>query len=261
MYLSALATSLPLNFDSALRQLTELGFRYVDVVALTDRPSAHGETLADTGLLVSCAALGRGLAEGHTLDATDRAVRRAVLDEVKRQIDDAARLGVTHCYLVPGLDASPAGLARFTEICQLLADYAARRMIEVCVEHIPGRALPTVAATLAWLEQVRHENLKLLLDVGHCLISDEDPAQAIVQSGRRLGYVHLDDNDSVGDLHWPLLTGRLTSEMLEAVLTVLKMAPEDMPVSLELNPNNPDPLKALQDGKRVVEKLGGNLVG
>src|SRR5262249_6550514 len=149
MYLSALATSLPLDFESALRQLAELDFRYVDVVALGDRPSAHREALAETGLLVSCASLGRGLADGQVLDAPAVAVRRATVEAVKRQIDDAARLGATSCYLVPGLDARPEGLARFSDACTLLADYAGRRMIDLCVEHIPGRALPTVAATLA----------------------------------------------------------------------------------------------------------------
>ena len=44
-----------------------------------------------------------------------------------------------------------------------------------------------------------------------------------MQAGPRLGYVHFDDNDGVGDLHWPLLTGRLTGDMLEAMLAVLDL--------------------------------------
>ena len=59
--------------------------------------------------------------------------------------------------------------------------------------------MPTAAATLAWLSKVDHDNLFLLLDLGHCLISDEDPTQVIAQAGRRLGYVHLDDNDGAGE--------------------------------------------------------------
>jgi sugar phosphate isomerase/epimerase len=127
--------------------------------------------------------------------------------------------------------------------------------MRLCVEHIPGRALPTVAQALAWLERVDHDNLALLLDVGHCLISEEDPSQAVVQAGRRLGYVHLDDNDSVGDLHWPLLTGRLTSDMLEAVLTVLELGGYAGGVALELNPENPDPVRALREGREVVRQI------
>jgi sugar phosphate isomerase/epimerase len=255
MYLSAMLTSLPLEFEAALRQVRQLGFAYADVVALSDRPLGHLEALADSGLLVWCAAVGRGLPQGHTLDAEDFGLRRAAVEEMKRQIEDAARLGAVFCYLIPGTDGSPAGLARFADACCTLADHAASRMMRLCVEHVPGRALPTVAGTLAWLERTEHDNLMLLLDIGHCLISEEDPSQAVVQAGWRLGHVHLDDNDSVGDLHWPLLTGRLTADMLEAVLTVLDLGRYAGGVALELNPNNPDPVRALREGRDIVRQM------
>jgi sugar phosphate isomerase/epimerase len=101
--------------------------------------------------------------------------------------------------------------------------------------------------------------LRLLLDLGHCLISEEDPVQAVVAAGELLGYVHLDDNDSVSDLHWPLLTGRLTPEMLEALLTVLEIGDFDGGIALELNPQNADPVQALARGKALVSShLGGS---
>jgi sugar phosphate isomerase/epimerase len=153
---------------------------------------------------------------------------------------------------VSGHDVSRAGLLHFADACAVLADFAAARMMRLCVEHVPGRALATVAATLEWLRQVDHDHLDLLLDVGHCLISDEDPAHAVVHAGERLGYVHLDDNDSVSDLHWPLLTGRLTAEMLDAVLTVLDTDEFQGGVALELNPGNADPVRALAEGRALV---------
>jgi hydroxypyruvate isomerase len=255
MYLSAMLTSLPLEFEAALRQVRDLGFTHADAVALGDRPHDHLEALADSGLLVGCAAVGRGLPAGHTLDAEDVGVRRAALDEMRRQVADAARLGAAACYVVPGTDGSPAGLERFGEACWLLAGHAAERMLPLCVEHVPGRALPTVKATLAWLERMGEDNLKLLLDVGHCLISDEDPTEAVVAAGPRLEYVHLDDNDSVDDLHWPLLTGRLTPDMLEAFLTTLRLGGYPGGLALELNPANPDPVRALREGRGIVRQL------
>jgi sugar phosphate isomerase/epimerase len=255
MHLSAMLTSLPLPFGPAARLARALGFTHVDVVAVSDRAAEDAEALADTGLVVSCAAVGRGLPPGHTLDAPDLDVRKATLDALRRQVADAARLGATHCYVVPCTDPSGPALARFAEGCALLADHAAGRMVRLCVEHVPGRALATVAATLAWLEHVGHANLALLLDVGHCLITDEDPSAAAERAGARLGYVHLDDNDSVGDLHWPLLTGRLTGAMLEAFLAALKEEGYDGALALELNPQNADPVHALREGKRIVERL------
>jgi hydroxypyruvate isomerase len=248
-------TSLPLDFKAALGQARALGFASVDVVALAERPAADLDALADTGLLVACASVGRGLPAEHTLDAAGTDIRRAALEAMYRQIADAARLGATCCYVVPGKDSSPEGLIRFAEACRLLADFAGQRMIRLCVEHCPGRALSTVAATLEWLRAVGHENLRLLLDVGHCLISQEEPAAAIRQAGAGLGYVHLDDNDGVGDLHWPLMTGRLTAPALKAALHAIRAVGYDGALALELNPTNPDPVEALRQGRRIVERL------
>ncbi len=252
---SVLLSSLPLDFAPALRQAAALGFTHVDVVALAERPAEHREALADAGLLVACAPLARGLPEGHTLDAPDVDVRRAALETVKRQIADVAQLGATHAYVIPGAEANADDLARFADACRMLADYAGRRMVRLCVEHVPGRALSDAATTLAWLEQVGHPNLALLLDVGHCLLSGEDPAAVIRQAGDRLGYVHFDDNDGAGDLHWPLLTGRLTEDVLRATLVALRDVKYRGALALELNAGGPDPVGALRQGKALLERL------
>jgi sugar phosphate isomerase/epimerase len=252
--ISAMLTSLPLDLESAVRQAAALGFRHVDVVALDERPQSHLEALADAGVVVSCCPIGRGLAPGQTLDAPTLADRRAALETTERHIADAARLGATLAYLVPGMDASDAGLSHFGDACAHLAEFAGRRMVKLCVEHIPGRALSTAVATLAWLEQLAHPNLFLLMDVGHCLISGEDPAGVVRQAGARLGYVHFDDNDGAGDHHWPLLTGRLTEEDLQAVSGALVVAGYRGAVALELNPQNADPVSAMRDGKALLER-------
>jgi sugar phosphate isomerase/epimerase len=252
---SAMLTSLPLPFKEAVRQAAELGFTHVDVVGLADRPMGHREALADAGVIVSCAAVGRDLPPGQSLDAASIEQQRAALLTVRQQIFDAAQLGATHAYVIPGTDTNTLALARFRESCCWLAEAAATRKVRLCVEHIPGRALPTVAATLEWLNQIDMDSLALLLDIGHCLISGEDPAEAVRKAGPRLGYVHLDDNDGASDLHWPLLAGRLTEESLRRFLAAVADAGYRAPVTLELNPNNPDPTAALVDGRSIVQRL------
>src|SRR5262249_17467928 len=150
---------------------------------------------------------------------------------------------------------SAEGLARFAEACGALADFAAGRMVKLCVEHIPGRALSTAKATLDWLEQLGHPNLFLLLDVGHWLITEEKAAEVIHQAGSRLGYIHFDDNDGVGDLHWPLLTGKLTEASLRATLKELSSIGYRDALALELDPGNADPIAALREGKEVLHRL------
>jgi sugar phosphate isomerase/epimerase len=253
--ISAMLTSLPLDFEAACRQAAALGFSHVDIVALEERPARHSEALADCGLLVSCAAVGRGLPENQALDAASVDTRRAAVETVKRQIADAAALGATHCYIVPGLDAGAASLERLADACGLLGDFARQRRVQLCLEHSPAKALPSVAAALAWLGRPQCEHLKLLLDVGHCLISHEDPSVAITQADSRLGYIHLDDNDGVTDLHGPLLSGQLTLKMLEEILAALRANGYSGSLALELNPKNTAPLDALREGKRLIEQL------
>jgi sugar phosphate isomerase/epimerase len=260
--LAAFLTSQPLDFPAAVAEAAALGFTHVDVVALIDRPPAHLEALADAGALVGCAALGRDLPPGCTLDAPDVELRRNALQLVRRQVSDAARLGATHAYLVPGTERTPEALAYFAESCALLADHAAGCMVRLCVEHVPGRALPDAAAALDWLQDINHANLGLLLDVGHCLISGEDPAEVVRRAGPLLGHVHLDDNDGVGDLHWPLLTGRLTEKHLADVANALREIGYRGGLALELNPRNDDPAGALREGRAVVGRFfGGSAAG
>src|SRR5205814_595262 len=90
---------------------------------------------------------------------------------------------------------------------------------------------------------------------GHCLISRENPARAVEQSGERLGYVHFDDNDGANDVHWPLLTGQLTEEMLRATIAALAARDFRGGLGLELSPNNVQPVGAVRQGKALLEKL------
>ena len=105
-------------------------------------------------------------------------------------------------------------------------------------EHFPGTALPTIADTLAFLRNVAHPNLYLLLDIGHAQMSNEDVPTAVADAGALLGYVHLDDNDGEGDLHWALLDGVLTKESLRQTFSALDAHGYEGGISLELNPNS-----------------------
>ena len=254
MHIAAMLTSLPLPFAEALIQVRDLGFTHVDIVALEHRPPEHLDALAESGLHVSCAAIGRALAADCALDHTDFAARKQAVEAMYNHIIDAARLGATHCYVVPTTNGDDKALMRFADSCAALADFAANRMVQLCVEHFPGRALPTAGMTLDWLERSQLDQVQLLVDIGHCLISEEDPAGVITRAGDRLGYVHFDDNDSAADLHWPLLTGRLTEDMVDAIMRVLHPSDYSSGIALELNPTNDDPVRALADGRALLSK-------
>jgi sugar phosphate isomerase/epimerase len=253
MDLSVLITSLPTPFDESLRDLARLGFQHVDLIGVTQRSEADREALANSGLIVDCVALGRGLPEGCALDAADVVVRRRAVEEVKRQIAEAAQLGARVAYVVACKEA--ASLPAFADACQVLAGYARGRMMQLCVEHFPGSALPAAARTLDWLNAAGLDEMNLLLDLGHCLISREDPCVVVDQANRRLGYVHLDDNDGVNDVHWPLLSGVLTEGGLRDFLRVLRDTKYRGGVALEFKSKLDDPMQNVIEGKRIVEGM------
>jgi sugar phosphate isomerase/epimerase len=251
--LSVLVTSLPFPAEISLAELARQGFRHVDLVGKAQRPDVEREALADSGLVVDCVALGRDLPDGCSLDAREVAPRRMAVEEVQRQLAEAAQVGARVAYVVPTKDA--ALLPAFADACQVLAAYAQNRMIRLCVEHFPGSALPTAAQALAWLNTDGLQNVGLVLDLGHCLMSREDPLEVASKAGNRLGYVQLDDNDSVNDVHWPLLTGVLTEAMLKAFLHRLRQTDYRAGIALELNGKLGDPLRNLLDSKKIVEAI------
>ena len=234
--------------DDIVTSLAEAGFRWLDLRPFDLTAETAPAKLRALGLGVSCLAASFGLPDGAALDSPDASA-------AARALAHGARLGATAAYVVPGLDGSQETLARYARSLAAAADLAAALGLKLCVEHFPGRALPTAAATLDFLATIGHPNLYLLFDLGHSQISGEDPAATIAAAGPRLGYVHLDDNDGRNDQHLALLDGVLTEAVLRRTFEALTASGYSGPVSLELSPQLPDPLAALQRSREIVGRV------
>jgi sugar phosphate isomerase/epimerase len=235
-----------------LSQVAGLGFTSIDVQPHMLASEVTRKASRDLGLSVACMAASFQMPSGAALDSADEAARRQAVAHLKQGIDHGAALGARAAYVVPGNDGAAAVLDRYSQSLQTAADYAAEAGLKLCIEHFPGRALPTVAATLDFLAGLNHPNLYLLLDIGHLQMSGEAPAATIKAAGDRLGYVHLDDNDGIGDLHWSLLDGVLTEASLRQTFAALDEIGYEGPLSLELSPALADPASALARSREVV---------
>ncbi len=252
MNLSCCAWALSGPEEDALATVAAIGFRSIDVQAGTYCSHSSRARIQDLGMEVSCLGLSFNMANEASLDGTTARARQAAIDHCRKALDQAAALGAGTTYVVPG--ENPAALSHFGESLTQVADHAARQGITLGVEHFPGKALPTAEGTLTYLASLDHPNLYFLLDSGHLQMSGEDPAAVIAAAGDRLGYVHLDDNDGEGDLHWALLDGVLTGEALETVFAALESSPYTGPVSIELNPRLPHTAAALARSRDAVLK-------
>lgn len=235
-----------------LRQVQDLGFDRIDI-----HPS-HLQTLEsqllaqELGLQVSCVGASFDMPSDAALDGLDSAARRAAVGHASKAIEQAARIGADTVYVVPGKNSGDDALERYAESLLSLADAAERRAVRLAVEHFPGMALPTAGETLEFIRQADHDNIYLLYDSGHIQMSGEDPATVITNAGDRLGYVHLDDNDGVSDLHWALHDGVMTIETLIATLRALDSVDYDGLLSLELSATLANPAKALSESRDAL---------
>lgn len=252
MKLSALTSSLPMPLPEAIAAIAELGFRWIDVPPTAD-PAAR-RTLRDRELQVACVGLERRPPYEVDLAADDDVLRRRSVTYFLEAIARAAELNAPAAYITPPVASNATTLGRWSESLIALADCAQTHGVRLCVEHFPRRALPTVTATLKFLDDMNHSALALLIDVGHCLISGEDAAAAVTAAGKRLGYLHFDDNDGVDDLHWALLDGRLTEAQIAAVLGAQESAAYDGALCIELNPTLEEPLENLRRSREILKR-------
>jgi len=255
MKLSCCVWALTLPEDETMNHMKDLGFAWVDVQPQMLRTDAGLTHLNNLGLQVSCVGASFGMPDGASLSHSDDNQRQRAIDHVINGVDHANTLGADTVYVIPDMDSEISAIKRYAESLRQIADHAQTKHIKVGIEHFPGRALPTALGTLVFLETVGHDNLYLLLDSGHLQMSHEDAPTIIRDAGDRLAYVHLDDNDGVGDLHWALCDGVMTRDSLGALLDTLDAVGYDGGVSLELSPKLPDPLNALRDSLKIVQDL------
>ena len=155
--------------DLCLGSVVETGARY-----LLDPRQKHEPTLV-------------------TADAEGRARR---IDFLRRSLDMAARLGsetISFWAGVPKANVAPEDAWRWMEegLVQVL-DHAEGCGVDASFEPEPGMLVETVAHYDRL--RARHPRLRLALDTGHCLVTqDIDPADAVRRYAGCLGTVAIED--------------------------------------------------------------------
>jgi sugar phosphate isomerase/epimerase len=180
-----------LEFGQAVWQAAAVGFTSVVVEARSQRGAEDLDALADAGVLVTGGALGGGMSAGCALDAAAVKSRRLALKLLEDQVADAGRLGATWAHLAPGCDTTSAGDRRFAEAFGLLAQYASRRKVRLCLGHSVGSRFAGAAQALDWLHGQCVSEAGLALDVAACRYAGEDAVTVATAAGNLLGCVRL----------------------------------------------------------------------
>ena len=216
--------------DLALGSVIETGARY-----LLDPRQKHEPTLL-------------------TRDPDGRARRVAFLC---RALDVAKVLGSETVSFWAGVPR--AGVTReaaygwLHEGLERVLDHAERVGIDASFEPEPGMLIETVAEYERLTE--RHPRLKLALDTGHCLVTEDvEPADAVARYADRLGTVAIEDMKRGDHTHLPFGQGDMD---VGAVLSALTRVGFARLVCVELSRESPRAHEAIPQSIAYLKRAEG----
>ena len=252
LQISACAWALSTSPKQSLDRISLAGFDTVDLWPNSFDGIGSAYEITSRGLKPGCFGLLAGaLSGGLLLDDITGANAQPVLDLMFANIDQAAALGVKRAYMVTPSEY-PADDSYFLDSIRALGDHAGSAGVKLCIEPHPGRSIPSDAACLAFVKKSEHENVHVLVDFGHCLITRESPSQSIRNAGDRLGYVHIDDNHGKLDDHVALFDGVLKAPVINEFLETLVSLPYNGGLGIEFKLTTPSPMSAMVQARDFI---------
>jgi sugar phosphate isomerase/epimerase len=245
-----------------IEKIAALGFDYVELAM--DPPQAHyGQMRTQAKAIRSLLEdLGLGLichmpTFVSTADLTD-SIRDASIDEVLNSLDVAAELGARKVVLHPSTVMGMASLvmedamARSLDALHRFVTHAGVLGLRLCLENMFPRISPYVEAPRFEPLFAQFPDLRLTFDAAHAHIGDlaGRRIKAILKRwGKRIGHVHLSDNDGYGDTHLTLGAGTLPLEM---ILKHLAAVGYDDTITLEIFSEDAE---ELETSRRLLVRL------
>lgn len=190
-------------------QAKSLGFAGIEVwaIGLTARVPELAAAIEKTGVVVSAVNHGR---QGRLLDP-DRAERERALAQFRQSVVDGVDLGAAGVILVPHFgDPTLPDLTPYKSVVQLeyevlhnhlrtLSDYVYAIGIDLYIKPV-NRYETHFLNTLADAVKVRrkikdHPHVKLLADLFHMAMEEQDAMQALRDYVHDIGYIHIADSN------------------------------------------------------------------
>ncbi len=264
------------DIEEACRRIAGHGYRAVEI--LCDVPHAYPMTfgdaqvrrlrrlLDDLGLVVSN--INANTAFGFWTDAPPEpffepslvsdnpALRQKRLDLTLRSLDIAAGLGARNISITTGKplgSMSPEACRPVLDECLgRILDYADRLGVDVGIECEPGLLLENSVELAECIARVGSSRLGGNLDIGHAVVSGEEPREVIRRLAGRIWNLHVEDIR--GRKHYHLIPG-LGDVDFAAVVASLREIGYDRTVTVELYTYGADPDRAAAESMKVLGPL------
>ncbi len=146
---------------------------------------------------------------GPSLASRDESLRRFRVEHVREALELAHAVGAPSVSVTSGYtedDHPPAAALDVLErsLTELLPR-ADELGVNVGIEAEPGLLLECADDVRRFLQRVDHPRLGFNLDIGHCVVSGEDPCAVIHDNVSRIWHLHLEDIR--GRTHYHLVPG------------------------------------------------------
>lgn len=140
----------------------------------------------------------------------DKEYSERTMEKVKRAIEIAGMLEAKICVVHPCV-FSDNQFEHNMEMYHTLEPYAKNAGVKLALENMWGwdkirnSIVPNVCSTAEdfnrYVDALNPENFTACLDLGHCGLVGENAASMIIDMGKRIGCVHIHDNDNIHDSH------------------------------------------------------------
>ena len=184
----------------AIKSAAQIGFEGFEMLprffpGKKSSPAACREVkkmLADAGLEMACYTLGNnfGLPEAE---------RRALVDDIKREIDMALVLGATTCRIESSWGPKEGDPAAFPEVTarvvaatKEVAEHALKLGVRLGLEN-HGRYMGSYQTVAMLIREVKSDAYGAVPDIGNFLVVDEDPLVACRELAKYAVHVHAKD--------------------------------------------------------------------
>ena len=189
-----------------------------------------------------------------TLVTADAAGRARRVDFLNRALDIAGILGAETMSFWGGVPK--AGIARADALAWIdeglgqVCAHAARVGVPASLEPEPGMAVETVADFVRLA--TNHPTLKLALDTGHCIVTEDiEPADAVRQYRARIGTVSIEDMRRRDHTHLPFGQGDMD---IPGILTALRDIDWPGLICVELSRESPRAHQAIPESLAYLKQ-------
>ena len=227
-----------------VRTLSTLGFDLIEVAfevpGITD-PVLLQQELTTSGVEASVLAFCTPERDVSSANAT---VREAGLIYLRQAVDFACQIGAT---VVAGPIAHPPGRARFLpaaerhdermrsiESLHAAGEHAAANGVSLAVEQMcrfDSDMFNVAADSVAFIEEVDHAAVGLLLDTFHMHIEEQSTGDAIRTVGKHLRHFHASENNrgipGTGQVHWTEAATALNAVGYGGIVSIESFTPNE----------------------------------